>query len=335
MHQSDAVSRGRAAISTAARVAPAIRATRARAMPRRTPPARVRFWRPMGKPYGDVLLGEFVGAALALGLHEEVRIVLPSVTTCVVDGRGRKTLAPAGSIVVTNPWAFHGVLPLTGADWHARVLLTSVASLARAWEETTGRRPDVAPHFPRAVILDSGLGADLARLFDALRSPVRSAECVPRLVSALGRLAERHAAPPRRPPPGGPRRLAGVRRLHAYLLEHIADPLSLDEMAGAAGLSKYYLLRAFEREYGMPPRAYQMELRVARARTLIAAGVLLSRIAYDAGFADQSHLTRRFKASMGMTPSAYARQIMAPTAAHDGRDTTLRRWTLAVDRAAG
>jgi AraC-like DNA-binding protein len=78
-----------------------------------------------------------------------------------------------------------------------------------------------------------------------------------------------------------------------------------------------------------------MELRVARARTLIAAGVLLSRITYDAGFADQSHLTRRFKASMGMTPSAYARQIMAPTAAHDERDATSRRWTLALERAAG
>jgi AraC-like DNA-binding protein len=333
-HQSDSRSRRRAAAS-AARVTPAAQHGHANADPPGERAPCLRFWRPMSKPYDDVLLGEFLGRALAIGLHEEVRLVLPSATTCVVDGRGRKTLAPAGSVVVTNPSAYHALLPLTGVRWHARLLLVRVATLARAWEEAIGRRPDATPHFPRAVILDAELASELATAVDALRSPVRSADCEPRLVRALGRLAERHATPPRLPPSGGPRRRAGVQRLHAYLREHVADPLSLDQMAGVAGLSKYYLLRAFEREYGIPPRAYHMALRVARARALIAAGMSPSRATFDAGFADHSHLTRRFKASTGMRPSDFARQLLAPFVDGDASVAIGRPVLVTVGRGVG
>jgi AraC-like DNA-binding protein len=58
-----------------------------------------------------------------------------------------------------------------------------------------------------------------------------------------------------------------------------------------------------------------MQLRLARAWRLITEGCPLSRTTYDAGFADQSHLTRRFAAAFGLTPARYARQLaVAPGA---------------------
>jgi AraC-like DNA-binding protein len=52
-----------------------------------------------------------------------------------------------------------------------------------------------------------------------------------------------------------------------------------------------------------------MHLRLARARRLLAQGVSASRAAYQAGFADQSHLTRRLKETTGLTPGEFARQL--------------------------
>jgi len=73
-----------------------------------------------------------------------------------------------------------------------------------------------------------------------------------------------------------------------------------------AGMSKCHLVHLFHREMGLPPHAYQIQLRVARARVLIAAGVPLAEVATMTGFADQSHLTRLFKRVVGMPPGQYA-----------------------------
>jgi AraC-like DNA-binding protein len=107
-----------------------------------------------------------------------------------------------------------------------------------------------------------------------------------------------------------------VLRLRALLQADPVTPSSLEELADAAALSKYYLIRAFQRAYGLTPHGYQMQLRLARARRLIESGRPISFAAYDAGFADQSHLTRRFREYFGLTPAVYARQV-ACTAAGD------------------
>jgi AraC-like DNA-binding protein len=70
---------------------------------------------------------------------------------------------------------------------------------------------------------------------------------------------------------------------------------------------------------GLPPHAYHVQLRVARAARLLAAGAPLSGAAFGAGFADQSHLSRKFKAAYGMTPLQFVRGVRGqPTARRTG-----------------
>jgi AraC-like DNA-binding protein len=97
-----------------------------------------------------------------------------------------------------------------------------------------------------------------------------------------------------------------------HLRAHITESISLDELAAVAGLSKFYLLRAFRFAYGVTPHAYQMQLRLAHAWRLIVDGRPLSHATYDAGFADQSHLTRRFASAFGLSPARYARELAMP-----------------------
>jgi AraC-like DNA-binding protein len=115
------------------------------------------------------------------------------------------------------------------------------------------------------------------------------------------------------------RHIDGLDRVGAHLRAHLAENVSLDELAEIAGLSKFYLLRAFRRAYGVTPHGYQRQLRLAHAWRAIADGKPLTRATYDAGFADQSHLTRQFTSMYGLTPARCARQFTMPS---DSVDTT-------------
>jgi AraC-like DNA-binding protein len=83
--------------------------------------------------------------------------------------------------------------------------------------------------------------------------------------------------------------------------------VSLSELAGACNLSRFHLARAFTGQYGLPPHAYLNSVRVMHAKRMIRAGTSLTEVAYAVGYCDQSHLNRRFKKVVGVTPSQYAR----------------------------
>lgn len=98
-----------------------------------------------------------------------------------------------------------------------------------------------------------------------------------------------------------------VRRAMACLREHVADSISLDELAAQVGLDKYHLCRAFRDQVGMPPHAYLTHLRVARAKELLRGGKRASEVAALVGFYDQAQLTRHFRRIVGTTPANYGR----------------------------
>jgi AraC family transcriptional regulator len=100
-----------------------------------------------------------------------------------------------------------------------------------------------------------------------------------------------------------PRWLARVRdRLH----EAFADPLTLDELAGIAGVHPGHLTRVFRRYYARSIGAYQRDVRLEWAgRQLATTCEPIAAIASAAGFADQSHFTRAFRRRCGCTPGAW------------------------------
>jgi methylphosphotriester-DNA--protein-cysteine methyltransferase len=99
---------------------------------------------------------------------------------------------------------------------------------------------------------------------------------------------------------------ARLRSALALIADDPAADVSLADLAAAAGLSQYLLVKAFRERYGMPPHAFQVTQRVNRARRLLEAGVPTGEAAAMAGFFDQSHLHRHFRRRMGLTPREYA-----------------------------
>ena len=100
---------------------------------------------------------------------------------------------------------------------------------------------------------------------------------------------------------------SGINRAVAYIEDHPARGISLEELAQASGLSRFHFSRMFKQALGVTPSAYVERARIERAKDLIRNGsASLAEVAQEVGFADQSHFTRRFKGHVGCTPAVYA-----------------------------
>ena len=95
----------------------------------------------------------------------------------------------------------------------------------------------------------------------------------------------------------------------AYIEAHCARVVTLRELAALTGLNPFRFCRAFRAAFGRPPYSYLEECRAERARALLDLGVPISMVALEAGYSDQSHLTRHFKRAFGTTPGRYRRAL--------------------------
>lgn len=92
-----------------------------------------------------------------------------------------------------------------------------------------------------------------------------------------------------------------------YISERMEAQVRLDDVAAVVGLSKFHLLRSFKAATGLTPWRYQVQLRLSVARDMLRHGMAAAQVAHSCGFFDQSHFTRLFRASYGMTPAAFGR----------------------------
>ncbi|MFP0196250.1 AraC family transcriptional regulator [Pseudomonas sp. PHC1] len=93
-----------------------------------------------------------------------------------------------------------------------------------------------------------------------------------------------------------------------YLHAHAFEDIGLDDVAQACGIDRFRLTRAFKAAFGLAPHAYLIQLRLARARQLLARGETPATVASALGFADQSHLGRWFRRAYHLTPADYRKR---------------------------
>jgi AraC-like DNA-binding protein len=263
------------------------------------------FWQPLVLRDMSVVCADVTLDSVDTHAHEALLIVVAFGPIFAGDGTGHELRLEDGSLLVVPPGSPVTLRRASPSQTQIGLLLIAPrgAAAQSALEPSTSRLAD------NQVIEDRALHLTAVALLDELREPERNSAQGDRLRELLADVraavaAEEHgnASRVRRAP-------RGVRKLNAMLREDPTRSTSLEGLADAASLSKFYLLRSFKREYGLTPHAYQMQLRLARARRLIEKGRSLSFAANDAGLADQSHLTRRFRDYFGLTPAAYARQV--------------------------
>jgi AraC family transcriptional regulator len=125
---------------------------------------------------------------------------------------------------------------------------------------------------------------------------------------ALQLMHQAGVAAPRRERARGGLAPAVRRRVLELMEARAGERLTLDVLAGEAGLSPAHFARAFKESIGRAPHQHLMSLRLDRARRLLdTPDVVLSDVALRTGFADQAHFTRFFKRRFGVTPGALQR----------------------------
>ena len=100
-----------------------------------------------------------------------------------------------------------------------------------------------------------------------------------------------------------------LRRVTAFIEDHLDENLSLTRLAGVAEVSVSHLKTLFRRSTGLPVHEYVIQRRVERAKALLVRGELpVSQVALDAGFAHQSHMARWMRRVLGVTPTSVRRR---------------------------
>lgn len=106
--------------------------------------------------------------------------------------------------------------------------------------------------------------------------------------------------------PGG----APVERMAGYIAENFRGELSVEQIAGAAGLHPNYAMTLFKRACGMSIWAYLTRLRVSHAQLLLASSqAKVLDVALESGFGSASRFYETFSKVVGRTPKQYRRAM--------------------------
>ena len=223
----------------------------------------------------------------------------PTLSVGVVDaGESRLSLGQetirlrAGDIVVINAHDVHACNPLPDQRWAYRMLyfdpLWAGVSEPRRWT-TPLRHHRARRHFD-----------DMMRLVESSSSDAAEKT----LHHSLTRLLDLATRSPQTKPPASDALL----RVRAHLVSQCHADLPLRDLAKAARLSPYQLVRHFKSQFGLTPHAFQLDQRIGRARELLKRGLRAADVALELGFVDQSHFMRAFKARVAATPGKYVPQ---------------------------
>lgn len=245
------------------------------------------------------------GQSFARHTHEQFGIgVIERGAQHSLSGRGRVEAGP-GDVITVNPREVHDGTPISDGGRCWRMLYIEQQLMAGIAEDLDASGRGVY-EFSHPVIRDGHLADRFRRLFAAVTG-MAATDALQREELLLGVLAAAtQAGGVAREPPSFPPALLKAR---ARIDDDPAAPVSLAELAGESGLSRFQLLRAFTRATGMTPHAYLVQRRIDLARRLIAAGSPLTDAALASGFADQSHMTRVFTRKYGLSPRSFANAI--------------------------
>ena len=271
------------------------------------------MWTPAGLPGVTLFRAEHFQQRFARHTHDEYAIGVITSGVLGFNYRGAHHLAGSGEINLVVPGEVHTGQPERGDHWSYRMFYLAPALVADVAQQSGRGRGE--PFFPKGVLRDESLAASVVQLHrDLDERSIDALEAESRLLALLTTWMQRHGEKQR-----GAKTAThshSVARVREFLDDCGSQNPTLATLARLVDLSPYQLLRAFMREYGLPPHAWLVQRRVREARALIDHGVSVADAAASCGFADQSHLNRHFKRILGFTPGRYRNFVQEGRAAH-------------------
>lgn len=109
--------------------------------------------------------------------------------------------------------------------------------------------------------------------------------------------------------PGNALDAVKLRQIQDYIEDHLAEDISIEDMAALIPMSQFHFARAFKTATGETPHKYLTQRRIERAKVFLTVTKLaIAEVAYQVGFSNQSHFTAHFRKATGVTPKDYRLQ---------------------------
>jgi AraC-like DNA-binding protein len=233
--------------------------------------------------------------------HEEYQLCF------IQDGGGELTYrgnihnTPKISLFIVHPGEVHSNSTDIGCSFRSIYVQPEVIQNTLSGSNNS---KETFPFFSNPMIFDKEIIGDYLNLHLSLENSETTLERETAMLEMLTKLVNRYAQGKRNVESFGKENNA-VKKVQDYIVEHYDQNISLKTLSKLVNLSRFHLNRVFSEEIGMPPHAFQTQVRIAKAKQLIKKGISLSNIATTTGFADQSHFNRHFKRLMKITPSEY------------------------------
>ena len=223
--------------------------------------------------------------------------------------KNRKYTVEPGDLLLFNPRDNHTCEQINGGTLDYRCINVPPETMSKAAFEITGK--EYLPYFSPAVIFHSELASLLRELHMIIMEEEKDFRKEEIFFFLLEQLIEEFSEEGIEQ--SGPEENRETKIICNYLEKNYMKNITLDELSGLTGLSKYYLLRSFTKQKGISPYRYLETIRIDRAKKLLEQGVLPIEAALQTGFADQSHFSNFFKKFIGLTPKQYMNIFIDPS----------------------
>jgi AraC-like DNA-binding protein len=265
-----------------------------------TKPAADWIWSTEAEGGVELLQAWLQGVAYHKHRHDTYAIGLTDTGIQAFDYRGAVHISTPGQVVVLHPDELHDGHAGTEEGFGYRILYVDPAFIFEAVQALCGSGGTL-PFVRPPVVRNRKLSAAITEAFQGTREPLA-------LDSLMVQLAEGLLeADPCGKRVARPRHLDGValERARQFLDAEKTRVVRSLELEAVTGLTRYELARQFRVRYGTSPYRYLLMRRLDFARAQLSRSRPLVDVALEAGFADQAHFTRMFKAAFGLTPARY------------------------------
>jgi len=237
--------------------------------------------------------------------HEAFVVAVTERGGAMIKTRGRVEAAHPAALFAFNPVEPQSASTGRGSGWRYRAFYltrSAIANLAR------GLGVERVPHFSGNVFDDADLIEDFLSLHRTLDDGHDLLQANQLMVDTFGRLFARHGR-------GGgridtaPEDRAICLRVIDLMRARYAEPLRLEDLAAAAGMTIFQLIGLFKRTVGLTPHLYLTQVRLNRACHHLRRGMPIAEVATASGFYDQSAFTNHFRRSYGITPLQFAAAV--------------------------
>jgi AraC-like DNA-binding protein len=263
-------------------------------------------------PGVELLTADYKNHAYVPHWHDALTVALVAQGCMRIKLAGSSHLVSAGSVLLLDPGRIHdGEAHDAALGWEYRVFYLDMQVIDRTSVDLgvdLGLGDRVGDTFRRTVIENRGAWSRMLQIHSALSSSQTLLERSSTLFDGVADLLRRtttQSIHPRRTESGSP----GLERARDYLHANWDVPVSLDSVALVAGLSRFHFLRTFRKRYGLPPHAYQLQLRIHRAKEMMFQGFPARDVALETGFHDQAHLTHTMHRFVGVAPGQIQERI--------------------------